>query len=327
MPSPTYAQVSYPEYLRDLVVDYRVKGFIANDIMPPLKVRKKEGVYYTFSRAEALTIPLTHRPPDAVAREDTWSTETVAYACQDHARRKFLNQQVIDDADDVIQIEMRSTKKLANKILLAHEQRVANMVFSAGNYAGANKTQLTGTNKFSDYTNSDPFSVIDTGRNACAETPNVMIMGAQVFDKLKYHPALKELIKGGATTQQPALVLQQTMAELFEFEKVVVGRVQYNTAAKKTTATYGYLWGKHIVLAYVNDAAAIDDVTFANYLKYSPKVENAVGASEGIAEGYRVREYPDVERGGGGKWIETEMFGIETLVSADCAYFIQDAVA
>src|SRR5262249_951254 len=89
---------------------------------------------------------------------------------------------------------------------------------------------------------------------SCDVRPNVMVLGAQVWQKVRNHPRLKEMIFGrsaanGAPT--PTRVTLQLLAEAFDLEAVFVGRAKYNTNREGAASARGYVWGKSVALIRV----------------------------------------------------------------------------
>ena len=128
----------------------------------------------------------------------------------------------------------------------AFEKAVADTIFNTSNYATDNKVTLTGTDKFSDGTNSDPFGVIATGVKAARKSmgikPNTMVMGFDAYDALAIHP--KVLAKLSANER--ALISPEILATLFKFKKILVGESIYAS----DDGTHNDIWADDIALLY-----------------------------------------------------------------------------
>jgi len=320
------SDVRYPGYLRDLVVDYKIDKLIAPMVLPQLGVANLTGVYYEFSRAEALSVPETLSTDEGYAKEDVLTSSQTAFALEKHHRRHFLAQTLIDNQDDVVGLEERISRRLWQRLMLRYEQDVASMVFKAANYSASNKIALAGNDQWSSDL-SDPFEQIETARAACIREPNTIIIGGDVWPYVKKHSKFIDRVKGGATTMLPAKFYEMVASEMFEVENVFVGKQRYNSTPKKATATYSYLWSDMVVLAYINPESTIDDVTFGNTLIYTPSASSSRMAEvQGVEGGARIRKYEEPAKGEG-FWLEVEQYRKPTIVSADCGYCIYDVLA
>jgi hypothetical protein len=315
---PQHSDVHIDRPLSNFAVEYKNEGFIAALVAPFVPVNNKSDSYVTFNKADKFSLPEDLRGPKDKANEVTWGTGSASYGCKDRALKDFLSDAIVANSDPNIKPEERTTGFLTDLLLLGFESRVASLVFTAGNYAGAYKTTLSGTTQFSDYAASDPIGVIDTAKAACFVEPNTLILGKEVFDILKRHPQILDHVKGGSTSANPALVSEQVMKEVFGVENILIGKAKYNSAKKGQTASFSRLWGKHAVLAYIDPNVTLDNVSAWKTFRWNQ-------LTTGV--GYKVRRYRNEEIGGGGQYIEVEMSLDEKVVCSDVAYMIVDAVA
>lgn len=316
---PLHQDVHVDRPLSNFAVEYFNEAFIASLVAPFVPVNNKSDSYITFNKADKFSLPNDLRGPKSEAKQVTWGTGTGTYACIDRALKDFLADAIVGNSDPGINPQQRTTRFLTDLLLLGFEKRVADLVTAYANYAtSGNRITLSGTTQFSDYAASDPIGVVDTGKAACFVEPNTMIMSRAVYDKLKRHPQLLDYVTGGATSSTPGMVNLATMAEIFEIPRILIGRAKYNSATKGATATYSALWGKHVVLAYIDPAVSLEGVSAFKTFRWNQISTDA---------GFKVRRYRDEKRGGGGEEIEVEMSTDEVIICEDVAYMIKDAVA
>jgi len=314
-----HSDVHVDRPLSNFAVEYKNEALIAPLVAPFVPVNNKSDSYMTFTKADKFSLPDDIRGPKSEAKETSWSSSTASYGCIDRALKDFVPDALAANADPAVNIFERTTGFLTDLLLLKHEKRVADLVTTYGNYPSSDYyTTLSGTNQLSDYDDSDPLSVIDTGKAACFKEPNTIIMGKAVYDKLKRHPQLLDYVKGGATSGDPAKIGLQQMAELFEVERILVGKAKYNSAVNGATASYADVWGKYIVIAHIDPAVSLENVS-----AWKTFLWNQV--STGV--GFKVRRYRDEKRGGGGWEIEVEASMVEKAVCTDLAYLVINAVA
>ena len=315
---PLHSDVHVDRPLSNFAVEYKNDAIIAPQVAPFVPVNNKSDTYMVFTKADKFSIPEDIRGPKDKANQVTWGSSTDTYACIDRALRDFLSDAIVANSDAAIKPEERTTGFLVDLLLNNWEKRVADLVTTYGNYAAAYRVTLSGTTQLSDYAGSDPIGVIDTAKDACFMEPNTLIMGADVWMKLKRHPQILDHIKGGSTSANPALVTLQLAAEVFEVDRILIGKRRYNSAIKGAAAVYTRLWGKHIVAAYIDPAVTLENLTAWKTFRWNQVSTDA---------GYKVRRYRDEEIGGGGQYIETEMSIVEKAICADLAYMVKDAVA
>jgi len=79
---------------------------------------------------------------------------------------------------------------------------------------------------------------------ASGKTPNMMVVGKQVHDKLLDHPDILERIK----YTQRGVVTEDILARLFEVDKYVIGKALYDSSQEGGTESLAYVWGKNVAL-------------------------------------------------------------------------------
>jgi hypothetical protein len=315
---PQHSDLHIDRPLTNFAVEYKNEAFIASQVAPFVPVNNKSDNYVTFNKEDKFSLPEDIRGPKSEANEVTWGTATGTYGCIDRALKDFLSDSMVANADVNINPEQRTTGFLTDLLLLGYEKRVADLVFTYGNYATSGlRITLTGDDQFS-ATSSDPIGVVDTAKDACFMEPNTIIMGQEVFNILKRHHQLLDHVKGGATSSAPAMISQEIMAEIFGVDRILIGKAKYNANKKGQTASYSRLWGKHLVVAYIDPSVTLDNLSAWKTFRWN---QVSTGA------GYKVRRYRDEKRGGGGQVIEVEMSVIEKAVCSDLAYIVKDAVA
>lgn len=316
---PLHSDVHIDRPLSNFAVEYKNQAFIASQVAPFVPVNNKSDSYITFNKADKFSLPNDLRGPKSEAKQVTWGTGTGTYACVDRALKDFLSDALVANSDQGINPQQRTTQFLTDLLLLGFEKRVADLVTTYANYAtSGNRITLSGTTQFSDYAGSDPIGVVDTAKAACFVEPNTIIMSQDVYNKLKRHPQLLAYITGGATTSNPGMVNLATMAEIFEVQNILIGKAKYNSATKGATASYSSLWGKHLIVAYIDPAVTLDNVSAFKTFRWQQISTDA---------GYKVRRYRNEKLGGGGEEIEVEMSTDEAIICEDVAYMVKDAVA
>jgi hypothetical protein len=226
----------------------------------------------------------------------------------------FVLDEDVDNATTPTDPFTDATEFVTEQLLIGREIEAATMLTSTATIT--QNTTLSGTSQFSDYSNSDPFTTIETGKqtihSATHLQPNVLVMGKQAWDKLKFHPALMERVK----YSQKAQMTTELVASLLEVDRLIVAAAGYNTTKEGQTDSMSYIWGKDMLLAYVAPKIAPKMVTLGltyRWAKRTKFVKRLRGTDEEDREGTYVRV-------GGDNYDQN-------VVSTECAYLIKNAVA
>lgn len=300
--------------LTGIAMAFRQRGMIADDVLPRVPVGGSEFKWYKFDFAEETTLPDTRvgrrTPPNQVefgASEETG--KTVDYGLDDTIPQR--------DIDAAVRIKIDPRRQAVESIMklleLDREVRVANMVTNLNNYPAAQRVTLSGTGQFSDYTNSDPLSVLMNALDQPIMRPNIMVIGQSAWTVLRMHPKLVAAVNGNVATA--GVVSREDLARKLEIDEILVGRALVNNARKGQTPSMARAWGKDIALHYRERVSAVSDtsVTYGFTAQYGDRVSGAWEDKDagGLKGGVRVRSGEEVG---------------EVICSPECGYLFKNAV-
>jgi hypothetical protein len=136
------------------------------------------------------------------------------------------------------------------------------------------------------------------------------MLGKQVWDKLKHHPAFLERVK----YSQKGVISADLLASLVGVDRVIIAAAGKNTAVEGQSDSMSYIWGKNAVLAYVNPRLGKKTITLGlTYQWKTRKVERLRGADEEDRKGTYVRV--------GNHYYD------QNIVAASAGYLVKNAVA
>ncbi len=188
----------------------------------------------------------------------------------------------------------QAVEGLTNRVELERELRAAAVVQDASNYDASRKIVLAGTDRFSDFTNSDPYAVIDEGMDkTLVYRPNHIVMGQPVWSKVKRHPKLIKAVKGGLT--EDGAITKAQFADLFEIpvENFLVGMAQVNLARKGQSVNLSRVWGNSISLLYLDPSKQQADgsvITWGFTAELGGRISGSIPDPDiGLQGGERVR--------------------------------------
>jgi hypothetical protein len=300
--------------LTNVALGYSNDAYIADLLLPEIGVNFQTGKHWIYDQGRFRNTP-SKRGTGAESGEVALSLTTGnPYFCEDHALKQFVPDEDVENATTPTDPYTDATENVTEQLLIAKEVEAASILTSTS--VITQNTTLSGTSQFSDYSNSDPFTVIETGKqtihNATHLAVNTMVIGKQAYDKLKYHPALLERVK----YSQRGQMTPDLIASLFEVDRLVIGAAGYNTTKEGQTDSMSYIWGKDILLAYVAPRIAPKMLTLGltyRWNKKSKTVKRLRGTKEDDRNGTYVRAGDD--------------YYDQNVVAASCGYLIKSATA
>lgn len=299
--------------LTNLSLKYRNDAMIWPLIMPLVKVNKRSDSFYEYNKADSFKLVDDAMGPKALANEYDWGVAEKNYSVKDHGVADWLAQEAIDNADNPLQPEIDTNDFLNMLLDIAQEKRVAAIAFAAGSYSSGNKVQLAGNDQWGGSTD-DPIDDIQTAIEASFQRANTLVFGVDAWVKFRKLPEILDAVKAVAgASLRGGMASGQEVAQLFEVERVLIGRSRYNTAKQGQAASYSRLWGKHCAALYVEPNPGIRTITFG------------VTFVESLRATYR--DF-DGKRGiKGAHYIRPAWNSDEKVIASDCGYLIEDAVA
>ena len=304
MPEPENVHID--QILTNISIMYRNAAYVGTEIMPIVPVKKKSDIYYIYnSKADRFRIPKTLRAPKTDSRTVDWKVTHDGYVCNEYALNDLIDDDERDNADKPLNIELDTTEFLTDILQLSLEMRIKDMLEST---LSANAPT---NGVWSDYTTEtiDPIADIEIAKAAIHAVifrdPNVLLLGKAVYDKLKHHPKILELIK----YSQKGVLTSDLMAEIFGIKKVIIGKAGYNTAKEGKAESLAYLWAKNAILAYVEPKPGLKKFSLG-YTFQSQKFQTRRARIE--------TKHSD--------WIEVGDKEVEKIVCAACGYRISPAI-
>lgn len=303
--------------LTQAALHYSNDKYIAEQVFPTIQVNFQSGKHYVYNQSR-FRLENTGRGAGANSNEVKHRLSSgLPYYCEDHALKEFVPDEDVKNAAPGMDPYMDATEMVTDLLMVDREKELADLITSTSNLT--QNTTLSGTDKWSDYTNSDPFDDIETGigtiHSAIGVDPTHMILGRQVWNKLKHHPDLLERVK----YSQKAVLTVELFASIIGMNpaNILIGSASYNSADEGQTDARSYIWGKDVVLFYRPDGVKPKMMTLG--LNYNwigeggMKVEKLRGSDEEDRKGTYVRA---------GNW-----YYDQNIVAAAAGYLLKSVVA
>lgn len=289
--------------LTAIAIGYRnpAATLLYSRVLPTVEVMSEQFKWTEFPLAEGFTVPeLEVGRKGRVNQVEFTATEkdssTKDYGLDDAIPYSDIQAAARARAEKRSNIDPRNmaVEGLTNLIELGREVRAAQIVQDANNYDADKKIALVGTDKFSDYDNSDPYGVIDEGMDkTLVYRPNHIVMGQPVWSKIKRHPKLIKAVKGGLT--EDGAITKAQFADLFELppENVLIGMAQVNLSRKGQNVALSRVWGKSIQLLYLDPSKRQADgsvITWGFTAELGGRISGSIEDKDiGLEGGERIR--------------------------------------
>ena len=267
--------------LSTLAMMIRNRDMIADAVMPVLQVSKPSDKFFKYDAATAFeeqNAQLTGA--EAAPGRVRYQISNDNFSCVDYGLMDFVSNKEMESADAPIQPQAHAVKVVTQRLDIAKERRVAAIVFGSSNY-GSNTAALSGSDRW-DTSTSNPVQKIDDAIEACNARPNVMVIGAQAWVKLKNHPKFNEIILSRAATANgatPERVTAAMVASCFELDAVYIGRAKYMNNAEGATNVPAYIWGKSCALIRVSDEPSMRETEcFAKQFRFGTRATQIIDA-------------------------------------------------
>lgn len=326
MPQPTLYQTHIDAPLTNISVAYMqsVDNFIANKVFPVVPVDKKSNKFFVYTKNDWFRDEALRRADATESAGSGYNLTTDSYAADVWAFHKDIGDQTRNNSDSPLVPDREATEFVTSRLLLRQEIQFVTDYIKTGTWGtdltGVSSTSPTGNNftQWSDFANSDPLEDVEKGKEtilgATGFMPNTLVLGYQVYRKLRNHPDLVDRIKYTSSNT----ITTDIMARLFDVERVLVAKAVKATNVEGGTGAYSFAYGKSALLTYSAPNPGLMTPS-AGYTFAWNGVSGGLGASIGVS---RIRmEHLKADR------IEGEIAFANKVVAADLGVYFATAVA
>lgn len=250
--------------LTAVAIGYQNRQLIADEVLPRIPVGTQNFSHLVYDPQSGLNVPNTSVSRTGQVNTVNIEAEEVANKTEDRGLQDGVPYDDIENAKDGYDPLGQTVENLTNLIKLDREVKTASLVFSASNYTSDNTLIVTDAKeKISDYVNSSPIDMICDYLDKPLLRPTLMVIGGAAFSKLARHPHIIQAILG--TSCEKGIASPEDIAKLFQLDKVLVGRGQFNTSKKKGQLNLSNAWGNNISLLYQDKFASTKSGTTYGY--------------------------------------------------------------
>lgn len=280
-------------YLSNLaMVYYGEPTYAHRRIFPSVPVALPSGKYFEFEKADLARINTQIKPPYGSVAPAIFGLSEKSYSCKVYQILIGLDEimarpyEVLDSAVDPRRVRV---KTIIEQISLKQEVEFAQNFFKSGvwsnEWQGAANDNVA-QKKFKKFSQSvDPLKFIDDRateiRRAGRRRPNKLALGLDVFNALKNNPFVLEKIKYSGNAQNPAVVTENVLAQIFGVERVVVLDATYNAAGFGQVEDMQFICSpKDALLLYAPDQPSIEDASAGMIFSWTINSNNTIAIQE-----------------------------------------------
>lgn len=265
MGQPNTGDAKVDKILTQFSQRYTNPTYIAESILPTLKVVEKTGKYAKYGKENfRIYTDAIYRAPGTRAHTVDYSVSTGSYSTKERSIEKPVADEDYKNTDEPYNPRRDASAVIMDNIWLNQEYALAQALHNTAILTL--NTTLSGTSKWSDYDNSAPITNIQTAINAVrlatGQIPNSCTMSFNAEYTLKNHPDVREEVKytnGGQFTDEAFV---SWLKGKFKFVNVYVGSAVYDQADEGQTASLTDVWYDDFVVFYQNPRPTLMQATF-----------------------------------------------------------------
>jgi hypothetical protein len=262
--------------------------FISTTAMPNLPVQKQSDLYWVFNRGDFFRDEAAERADGTESQGGSFRLSTDPYFARVYAFHKDVSDRQRANQDAGVQLDQSATQYVTQKLMIRREAVFTDRFFSANIWYNGGTAPSGGQSVNWGSGGSDPIIDIRNAIRGVHELtgyrPNKMVIGRQGYDTLLDNDEILSRITGGSTVAQPAMVMRQLLAQLFELDAIYVMDSTRNTAVEGATDAFSFIGGDNALVYYAPDSVGLEEPTAAVQFSWTGMLGNT-------ANGMRIRRF------------------------------------
>lgn len=325
MAQPHLNSVHVDAILTNISVAYmqRAENYIADKVFPVVPVDKKSNKFFKYTKNDWFRDEAQRRADATESAGSGYSLTTDSYSADVWAFHKDVGDQTLANADAPLSPLREAAEFVTNRLLLRREIQFVSDFITTGVWGKditgvASSASTDQVIQWSDFTNSDPLEDVEGGKEyilgATGYEPNTLVLGYQVFRKLKNHPDLVDRIKYTSSN----VITEDMIARMFGVDRVLVAKSVKATNKEGASEAYAFNVGKSALLCHVAPQPGLMTPS-AGYIFSWNGVSGGLGQTIGTSQ-FRMESIKASR-------VESEVAFDNKVVAADLGYFWTSIVA
>jgi len=296
--------------LSNLAIQYKNNSFVADRIFPKLKVEKKDGIFFTYDKANNFTrlSPLTSH--NGAVGEMTLNVSQTSYQTLDFAGRRFCSADEIAQQDAPIDVVADSVERITQGLLLDREAALKATLFNTSTFTGSALTDLSAGTKWSNDA-SEPIDQILAGIDSLigVEGPYCILFGQTAWSAFRTHA---DVLSAFQLSTGGAMASEEQIKGYFGFEDVIIGTAAINGTVPAVTPTYSRVWGDSVLIFKRSNTAKVKDTALGFCM---------------VSRDMTVQRYPNMAPGvAGGEEVKVGWSYVDQITCSDAGHLIYDVL-
>jgi hypothetical protein len=254
-------------FLSTVARRYKSAGFIADQVLPSIKVDKMSGQYPVFSDgywfAQQTDNESTDRTPSREVDYE-WSTDT--FLARQFSLKVSLTDLEVSQAESELRLRQTKAEFLAHQMNLAREVRVATLLADPAQVTGGGLTSGNSTAAAGKWDTGATTTIeadIKAAKlkiyDACGIDPNTIVIPY----KVAYAAALNATVRGvlayqitGDSGGKPLQLGDRLFPSVFHGMNVLIPKGQISTDKEGSNVTKTEIWSEDVRVLYTDPSAA-----------------------------------------------------------------------
>lgn len=228
---------------------YIPTGYVSESFLPTIAVKQTSGKLGKYGKGHLRIVNTLIGGRGKAPTMQTIIRQDTGYSLERHALEGWVTPDDRDNVEQPFDAEKDETMGLTTVIWLGKEKALADAVTNTA--VITQNVTLSGTDQYSDYTNSDPIgdwkTARETIRAACGVPPDTAVMDWAVANCLAYSPKILDAL--GFAANRAGQLSEEELAKAMGVKRLLIAMPLYNSAQEGQTDALTSVWGKHIVFA------------------------------------------------------------------------------
>jgi len=234
-PTPKSAHIDAA--LSVISIMHKNQMYIGDRVFQSVPVKKQSDYFYKFRKGAWFRNEAGIRGPGANAPRGGYPITTDTYRCIERAFAHPIPIELINNADDALKPWRTGVIYATNKVILAKEKIISDLVTTHTNWTTSNDAEGGWAAGDGNTFIADVLAALEVIRKLIGVKPNCMLMDSKTLNELKQESTVLDRIKYTGTQGKPADVTPQTIAQLFELDEVLIGGSIYSSAEEVVAGT------------------------------------------------------------------------------------------
>lgn len=306
----------------NFAMGYSDKELIADKVSAPVLVDKLSDNYYEWDKDNILD-PVDTMVSGGLDKpaEVSPKKSNKQFNCRPYALAAVIPQELLDNADEVLSINLQYAKRIVVALRRAREIRVANLMLNSANYNASYLATLAAGAKWNGGASSDPIADLTTRMENALMPITGIVMNLRAYNNFVRNDKVSKFFT--AKDSVPGAIPDFTGggSSVFQLPPIIVTQSRY-----KSGAGYPYIWGDDALLIHSpgQPSPAGDDVASSYTFRFKGGANLNGSAGGGISglqmdQGYFARSYFDQTRGPRGSQVLVVGHYDQEVLTADAA--------